>query len=236
MQTELQSANAKRTELARQAAALGQRVAESEMRVRVGTGWVRRCFWLLSRRMQGQRATPMTWDCAQTRTHARTQTLLASTQLQERELSSEGEMLRQQLALAQQQLSSRQALLDQLTSQHKQQLGSRAAPGSPAGPSRSQDSGAAGFLATLSVSSGSQVASSQQQLVSAQQSAQQASKLDRVVAMWRDACRAKDAHMQEMQVGAAMRGNRSGQRAGSLWCHAYRMSANAAAERRCTTG
>ncbi|EFJ42063.1 hypothetical protein VOLCADRAFT_97975 [Volvox carteri f. nagariensis] len=42
--------------------------------------------------------------------------------------------------------------------------------------------------------------SSQHQLLLAQQHQQQATKLDRVVAMWRDACRAKDARVQELQA------------------------------------
>ncbi|KXZ49805.1 hypothetical protein GPECTOR_19g256 [Gonium pectorale] len=43
-------------------------------------------------------------------------------------------------------------------------------------------------------------ASASQQLLNAQHHQQQSSKLDRVVAMWRDACRAKDARLQELQA------------------------------------
>ncbi|GIL84609.1 hypothetical protein Vretifemale_13262, partial [Volvox reticuliferus] len=207
--TELQAANAKRTELAREAATLDQRLAEAEIRER------------------DLAATAETLRQQLTLT----QQQLENRQIMLQQLTSESYQGQQQQGQGQQ--HGHKHIVGLLGGYPSPSSGSphlvRSTAGGGEGTEDGQNSVSTSpqsqatrpYRSTITLSpsrggahpsAGGGVArgvanasssNSQHQLLLAQQHQQQATKLERVVAMWRDACRAKDARVQELQADLA---------------------------------
>ncbi|GLI59117.1 hypothetical protein VaNZ11_000948 [Volvox africanus] len=204
LSTELQAANAKRTELAKEAATLDQRLAEAEIRER---------------------------DLAATAETLRQQLTLTQQQLENRQMMLQQlTSISYQGQKGQGQQQGHKNILGLLgypsSSSGSPQVmwgtagdgeGPEDGPNSASTSPRSQATRPYRSTITLSPSRGGAHPSasggggaasasssySQHQLLLAQQHQQQATKLERVVAMWRDACRAKDARVQELQADLA---------------------------------
>lgn len=250
LSSELEAANAKRAEAAKQVTALAQRVLESEIRVSFGgllyVAWSHTGLGTVAHPCKpsmassamhhaearvARQSASMPWEPrGGGALHARDPTLAPDPRLaQERELASTGETLRQQLSLVQQQLDSRQAIIQQLTAAPAAPAvhggGPRlSTPSSPTSTSRSltwhgdypasprSQATTEAYHSTLTLSPNSRAAAAAARAGCASgdapaphqhQHQQQSSKLERVVAMWKDACRAKDAQVHELQVGCA---------------------------------
>ncbi|GLC75427.1 hypothetical protein PLESTF_001635600 [Pleodorina starrii] len=200
LSSELQAANAKRTELAREAATLERRLAEAEIRERE--------FASTAETLRQQLA--VTQQQLESRQHILQQLTSASQQQQGQKHivgllgppspsgASQRSLFRDQGPGEDGLRSGSTSPRSQATRPYHSTLSMTPARAAAAGLQQSPGGGGGGGPAGSSASF-----SSAHQLLLAQQHQQQATKLDRVVALWRDACRAKDARVQELQSDLA---------------------------------